>query len=221
MARSNVAWAGRRYTETVPVTQQQRRYVSSTFGARQGYNTLANNMVQVDVEILRKKAVLKLYDIRSRDIEQHGRCDLTVEDILALVEESTDHCPGCNCRMDFGDYKRFCRYQWSPDRINRNVPHSKQNVRIVCWSCNIGGLGIRKGPCKNGCHPGDLPWGSAPVPAPNPEDVPLPTFTGHRPRRCLAVCGSGDPPSKRLCLGETENPVSAPAANCVEGLLEG
>ena len=174
-------------------------------------------MAQVDTETVRKKAAAKLGSIRVRDVEQHGRCDLRLEDLLELVAESTGKCPGCNCSLDFGDYKAACRYQWSPDRINRNVPHSKENVRLVCWSCNAGGLGIRKVACRHGCHPGDLPWGSAPVPAPNPEDVPPPTFTGHRPRRCLAVCGSGDPPLKRQCVGETKNPVPAPAAWLLEG----
>jgi hypothetical protein len=167
---------------------------------------------------------MKLSNVRSRDMEQHGRCDLTLEDLLELAAESTGKCSGCNCRLEFGDYKSSCRYQWSPDRINRNVPHSKDNVRIICWNCNTGGLGIRKGPCKNGSHPGDLPWGSSPIPAPEPEDVPVPTFASHRPKRSLAECDLGDPPvSKRPCLEQAGPPQldPVPAAFCAEGILEG
>ena len=178
------------------------------------------------MEIVRKRAAAKLGNIRIRDIEQHGRCDLILEDLLELVAESTGKCPGCNCSLDFGDYKAACRYQWSPDRINRNVPHSKENLRLVCWSCNTGGLGIPQGPCKNGCHPGDLPWGSAPVPAPNPEDVPVPTFNGNRPRRRLDSAEHGlcdQPACKRPCLNETTRPEPGHASVvvCAPGLLEG
>jgi len=179
-------------------------------------------MAQVDAENLRKKATAKLYNVRSRDIEQHGRCDLTLEDLLDLVAASTGQCPGCNCRMEFGDYKTACRYQWSPDRINRNVPHSKDNVRIICWSCNTGGLGIRKGPCKNGCHPGDLPWGSSPIPAPEPEVVPLPTFTSHRPKRAQESDVSESSAPKRQCLeAALPQPTAPPLAACASGILEG
>lgn len=183
-------------------------------------------MAQVDNDVLRKRAAAKLCNIRIRDVEQHGRCDLTLEHLLELVAESNGKCPGCNCRLEFGDYKSSCRYQWSPDRINRNVPHSKGNLRIICWSCNTGGLGIRKGTCKNGCHPGDLPWGSAPVPAPNPEDVPAPTFNGNRPRRRLDSAEHGlcdQPACKRPCLNETTRPEPSHASVtvCVPGLLEG
>ena len=179
-------------------------------------------MVQVDTETVRKKAAAKLGSIRVRDVEQHGRCDLRLEDLLELVAESTGKCPGCNCSLDFGDYKAACRYQWSPDRINRNVPHSKGNLRIVCWSCNTGGLGSRKGPCKNGCHPGDLPWGSSPIPAPEPEDVPAPTFARHRPGHTAAdYCASGQPAPKRQRLEEAPLPQPPPAVFYAEGVLDG
>ena len=194
-------------------------------------------MAQADADNLRKKAAAKLYNVRARDMEQHGRCDLSLEDLLELVAESTGKCPGCNCKLEFGEYKTACRYQWSPDRINRNVPHSKGNLRIVCWGCNTGGMGIRKGPCKNGCHPGDLPWGSSPVPAPEPEDVPVPTFTGHRLERCPAEAPAvaevpaaagpqesdvSEPPApKRQRLEEAPPPQPLPTVSYAEGILEG
>ena len=190
-------------------------------------------MVQVDADIVCKKAAAKLGSVRQRDMEQHGRRDLSLEDLLELVEESTGRCPGCNCRLEFGDYKTSCRYQWSPDRINRNVPHSKENLRLVCWSCNTGRLGVRKGPCKNGCHPGDLPWGSSPIPAPEPEDVPLPYFASHRldrsqglqesscelcPREPEARCSEPAPKRQRL---EAAAPQPPPAVSYAEGVLDG
>lgn len=125
---------------------------------------------------LRRHAEVKLGNLRKRDLEQHGRCDLDLPTLVKMALESSDQCECCGCQIIFEDYAPYCRYQWSPDRIDRNRPHSRDNVRIRCLCCNVAGPGVKKGPCKGGCHPGDLPFGSSPIEAPEEKDVPLPLF---------------------------------------------
>ena len=123
---------------------------------------------------LRRHAEVKLGNLRKRDIEQHGRCDLDLPTLVKMALESSDECECCGCRIIFEDYAPYCRYQWSPDRIDRNRPHSKDNCRIRCLSCNVSGPGVKKGACKGGRHPGDLPLGSSPSPPPDEKEVPFP-----------------------------------------------
>ena len=123
---------------------------------------------------MRYHAYTKTYSIRNRDKAQFGRSDLKLADTIEMAQSSTGTCATCGCALLFEKYKSRCFYQWSLDRINRDLPHSKENVRIVCSYCNLGGPGRRKPPCRLGCHPGDIPWGSAPCPTPEPENVPCP-----------------------------------------------
>ena len=125
---------------------------------------------------MRYHAYTKTQSIRHRDKAQFGRSDLSLSDTIQLAQSSNGHCEACGCALLFEHYKPRCFYQWSLDRINRDLPHSKENVRVVCSYCNLGGLGRRKPPCRMGCHRGEIPWGSAPCAAPEPQDVPCPKW---------------------------------------------
>ena len=167
----------------------------------------------------------KVVNARYRDEQQLGQRRLDTQTLRDMALNSDGVCPGCACAVLFQDYDSRCWHQFSPDRLDRNLPHSKDNVRLVCLSCNCKGLGVRKRPCPNGCHPGDpqprlLPWGSAPAPAPDPADVPLPTFVSDRraaaawPWPCKRAREADELPPKRRCR-------LVPALLCAHGLLEG
>lgn len=172
----------------------------------------------------------KVVNARYRDEQQLGQCRLDVQTLCEMALSSDGVCPGCACTMLFQDYDARCWHQFSPDRLDRNLPHSKDNVRLVCLSCNCKGLGVRKRPCPSGCHPGDLqprllPWGSAPVPAPNPADVPLPTFVSDAGGACGRRAATTAQPCKRAREWEEQPPKRrcrlVPALLCAQGLLEG
>ena len=129
---------------------------------------------------MRYHAYAKTNSIRNRDKAQFGRSDLKLADTIELALRSDGKCAACGCILLFEKFKPRCFYQWSLDRINRDLPHSTGKVRLVCCYCNLGGPGRRKPPCRLGCHPGDLPWGSAPRPAPPPEDLPCPVWERRR-----------------------------------------
>ena len=118
----------------------------------------------------------KVSNIRSRDKAQCGYACLSTEDAVELAKASNGRCTLCDCKLIFEHYRARCLFQWSLDRIDRNVPHSKENVRVTCLNCNLSGPRARKLPCNAGCHPGDIPWGSAPCPSPDPVDVPCPSW---------------------------------------------
>ena len=118
----------------------------------------------------------KVKSIRFRDVAQCGHCNLTPDDALELVKASKGKCSLCSCQLVLEYFKPHCLYQWSLDRLDRNLPHSKDNVRVTCLTCNVAGPRVRKSPCTNGCHPGDIPWGSAPCPSPEPEEIPFPVW---------------------------------------------
>ena len=154
----------------------------------------------------------KVASIRFRDMRQLGQCNLDAETLLHMALVNGGVCEGCGCLMLFEGYAPKCWFQFSPDRIDRDEPHSQRNIRLVCLNCNCNGLGARKRACPNGCHTGDprrklLPWSSSPAPAPNPADVPLPTFVSDR------RAAGKEPPPKRIRL--------SPAPGCLPRLLEG
>ena len=130
---------------------------------------------------LRFHANVKVQSIRKRDMAQCGHCVMSAKDAIELALESNGTCCLCGCQLLFEYYQQRCRYQWSLDRIDRTIPHSKENVRLTCSSCNIAGPGAWKPPCLSGCHPGDLPRGFALSPPPAPEDIPPPKWTYTEP----------------------------------------
>ena len=83
---------------------------------------------------------------------------LTVAYIMNLLEEQRYICFICEDQVLTENYTSNCEYQFSIDRINNNLPHIKNNVRITCKYCNCRrhallkyGNDVRK-MCKYKCH---------------------------------------------------------------------
>jgi hypothetical protein len=74
----------------------------------------------------------KYYDRKRFDIIG----DINVEDIKKLLEEQNNCCYNCNEHLELVNYKALCCYQFSIDRIDNQLPHNKNNIRISCYYCN-------------------------------------------------------------------------------------
>lgn len=78
---------------------------------------------------------------------------LKLQDCINLVNNLVnDICIGCGCKMLFCNYKPWCVYQFSFDRIDNKKIHCINNLRIVCYNCNSSGYGSKKLSCSRYCH---------------------------------------------------------------------
>jgi hypothetical protein len=94
------------------------------------------------------KKKIDFYPILNKDKVSFNR-----EEALQLVDVlDSDKCQGCGCTMLFTNYKPYCYYQFSFDRINNKLIHEIDNLRIVCWNCNTAGMDSVKASCIKGCH---------------------------------------------------------------------
>ena len=100
--------------------------------------------------------------------KREGVCNLKVNDIRDLIKEYDQKCVYCGDEVLISDYKPFCVYQYSLDRIDRTKGHMKDNLQLACYSCNAHkGYGYRMDKdrnieflkkikhnwnCTNGCH---------------------------------------------------------------------
>ena len=62
--------------------------------------------------------------------------DIDYEFIKELINKQNKKCYVCNEEILLIDWKPYCCYQFSIDRINNAYPHNKDNVRIACYFCN-------------------------------------------------------------------------------------
>ncbi len=114
-----------------------------------------------DLKNLKKCINNKLRDYRRRDkikkeifqIENEELQTIKIKDAIKLINELDDDiCRGCKCKMLFNNYKPYCVYQFSFDRIDNNKIHSIDNLQIVCWNCNSSGYNSIKNYCTHRCH---------------------------------------------------------------------
>lgn len=78
---------------------------------------------------------------------------LKLQDGINLVNNLVnDICIGCGCTILFCNYKPWCVYQFSFDRIDNKKIHCIDNLRIVCYNCNSSGYGSKKLSCSRYCH---------------------------------------------------------------------
>jgi hypothetical protein len=110
---------------------------------------------EAEQKLLRKKFNTKMSDYRKRDKRNNRICDLKFADCLQLVENVND-CVGCGCKLLFTEYEPWCLHQFTFDRIDESLGHTKSNVRIICYTCNALGLGSPKTKCVKGCHGADI-----------------------------------------------------------------
>ena len=113
-----------------------------------------------DIKLLKKNLQTKLGDYRKRDKKRGLDFKLSINECIQLVNKTDSKCPECECEMLFEDYKPWCLYQFSLDKIDNEKGHVIENLRIICYFCNAKGgwsvmadrqINIRES-CSQKCH---------------------------------------------------------------------
>jgi len=81
--------------------------------------------------------------------------DIDINTVLNLLYEQNNKCANCKDELLMMNYKPYCCYQFSIDRLDNNIPHDKDNVRITCYYCNCehhGKFDQLNKKCNAGCH---------------------------------------------------------------------
>tara|TARA_Y100000591_G_scaffold280966_1_gene260471 strand:+ start:485 stop:1399 length:915 start_codon:yes stop_codon:yes gene_type:complete len=96
---------------------------------------------------------------KGRNFNDEEYCD--IETIKKLIEKQDSKCYVCGDILIFSGYTPFCLYQFTLDRNNENLPHTKNNVLLCCYYCNCRDYCKNHDEdkntwehkmCKNGCH---------------------------------------------------------------------
>ena len=101
--------------------------------------------------IKRKINSHKLFDKKRFGIE--GNIDYKF--ITELIKKQDKKCFVCKEEVLLIDWKPYCCYQFSIDRINNEYSHNKDNVRITCYYCNCRHFPKFDQPnkiCNQKCH---------------------------------------------------------------------
>jgi hypothetical protein len=103
-------------------------------------------MVEIkNYKLLQKNITVKLGGYRRQDKVilsnfpelNIGKKIISFDECIYLVKQlDTDKCCVCEDTILFEDYIPYCMYQFSYDRMNNNIIHSIDNIRIICWGCN-------------------------------------------------------------------------------------
>lgn len=103
-------------------------------------------MVEIpDIKLFKKKVVGKLRGYRKQDkaiLARYSNLNenkqyISYDDCVELVQQlDTPVCSLCGDTMLFEHYNPWCMYQFSFDRLDNKIIHSKDNIRVICWGCN-------------------------------------------------------------------------------------
>lgn len=74
--------------------------------------------------------------IRTDNINFKIKGDITYEYIYELLQIQKYKCHICYEVILTENYKPYCCNQFSIDRVDNNLPHNKNNVKISCYFCN-------------------------------------------------------------------------------------
>ena len=89
---------------------------------------------------------LKSIWVRDR-MQGHPEKAVQAREILRLVDESDGRCSLCQCDLLFENYVPRCDCSYSIDRMDRDRPHSVDNLRLTCLRCNLTPSRPRRCPC--------------------------------------------------------------------------
>lgn len=74
----------------------------------------------------------KIFDKDNFDREGN----MTEEDILILLHRQQYCCYVCKEKIIIKNWKPYCFYQFSIDRLDNSKPHDRDNILISCYYCN-------------------------------------------------------------------------------------
>jgi ribosomal protein S28E/S33 len=114
------------------------------------------SMKIVEDSCLRKNIQKKILRYAYSDNDKYGRKgDVSIEDILQLLETQNYTCYICDEKVITLTWNPYCCYQFSVDRIDNDRPHDRNNVLISCYYCNCRNhpeFNQENKICNKGCH---------------------------------------------------------------------
>ena len=78
----------------------------------------------------------KLTAYTKSDDKRSLRNDLDIKSILDKHQKQKGLCAICSCEYKCSNYIKFSNIQFSKDRIDSNLGHTKNNCQMVCFGCN-------------------------------------------------------------------------------------
>jgi hypothetical protein len=117
------------------------------------FNSLPTSGRVIDSSNYEGKIKQKIHNCTVADARHNrGACNLTPTTVHTLIINQNRRCAQCRYPVLI-DYKPYCEYQFSIDKIDNDLPHTAANCRITCLTCKnnvkICGYIPPKEPCKN------------------------------------------------------------------------
>lgn len=84
----------------------------------------------------KKNIEKKLEGHRSYDRGKGYENNIKTDDIMKLHKKQEGLCAKCYCQMKTQKYYTNDTQQFSIDRINSNMGHTRDNTQLLCWGCN-------------------------------------------------------------------------------------
>ncbi len=104
----------------------------------------------------REKIQEKVFRCKMSDMENFGeRGNLTVDDVLELIQKQTCKCYVCDERVLTSRWESHCCYQFVISKINPTKLYDRDNVLISCYYCasrHYSDFKQNNKVCKAGCH---------------------------------------------------------------------
>jgi len=94
------------------------------------------NVAFLDKYIKPKNLKQKIESYKETDAKKGLKNDIDEEYIIGLIEKQNHMCHHCHKDLLVDDYERKGEKQYSVDRVNDSIGHTKTNVVISCWECN-------------------------------------------------------------------------------------
>jgi hypothetical protein len=88
-----------------------------------------------DEATARKNIGRKVQAYKLVDAAKGHKCNLRLQDVEALKEAQGNHCAACNIALLWCYAPKDSR-QFSMDRINNALGHTRDNIRLTCLECN-------------------------------------------------------------------------------------
>ena len=98
----------------------------------------------------------KLCDIKHRDNERHNeKGDINYKDVIDMIKIQKSKCWLCKNIFLCSNWKPYCCYQFSINKIDYSKSRNKDNFRISCLYCickDHPKFDQYNKNCRSGCH---------------------------------------------------------------------
>ena len=75
-------------------------------------------------------------DKKSGRINYEHKDYVCVQDVINLAKKQDNKCYICCDKLLLNEYSKNCLYQFSIDRVNNKLPHTRTNILLSCYYCN-------------------------------------------------------------------------------------